>query len=678
MVGITNARSCVQTKNLSARGFRIGFSICLKWMPRRCLSLAAFFLVLLSSASGFGSIPAIDPRNVDASAFGKRVDLSSTWLFAPGDNVTFSSPTLDDSHWKVISAQQELSRYGFRNLEFCWYRQHIHLPPDARHVVLEMEHVLGRYQIFVNGRFIGGSENLTKHTYYWQASLTSFAIPDRILAASHGRLVLAIRFSVLAVKTMGGNATPLGNAAGVYLASREAGFRDASYAVAHLNAVPIAFFGLTLLVGFVSLSLDVALPSRREYLVLAINLFSFSAFEATVLWENIHASDESTRFFSAVLAGVGNATLIEFVRLVLRQRRTGILTLLAVVSFFSPIMSPLSANGLVPFAVAFAGYFIPLLIIDGLLPLMLIRAWRTNIDARLLLPAILMQSFSAYYSWVQWIGYLVHVRSQFPRQPTFHIGSYQMSMDVVFGLAFIFSILLFVVLRTVGIARERARIANEIQAAQTMQQFLLTRASQATPGFEIETVYHPASELGGDFFFILPTEDGSLTAIIGDVSGKGLLAAVRVSMILGVLRREESRNPTTILSSLNKALLIQGEPGFTTACCVQLRRDGFYTVANAGHIGPYVDGCEIETVAALPLGIVADQEYSSTSGFLPSGKKLVLLSDGVVEARSAKGELYGFDRLQRLTCMPAYEIADVAQRFGQQDDITVLTLAICA
>jgi len=120
---------------------------------------------------------------------------------------------------------------------------------------------------------------------------------------------------------------------------------------------------------------------------------------------------------------------------------------------------------------------------------------------------------------------------------------------------------------------------------------------------------------------------------------------------------------------------MQSEMGFTTACCVRLQRNGTYTVANAGHLCPYVDGAEIPTAPQLPLGLSSAVEYAQVSGHLPAGKKLVLLSDGVVEARSAKGELYGFERTAILTLMPAQAIADEAKRFGQEDDITVLSIA---
>jgi Stage II sporulation protein E (SpoIIE)/GAF domain len=225
-------------------------------------------------------------------------------------------------------------------------------------------------------------------------------------------------------------------------------------------------------------------------------------------------------------------------------------------------------------------------------------------------------------------------------------------------------------------ARERAAYAAELQAASTVQQLLLHSASQVTPGFEVESVYLPASEVGGDFFLVAPAPDGSITAVVGDVSGKGLTAAMRVAMILGALRRETSHEPGDILSGLNNVLIAQGELGFTTACCVRITLSGEYTIANAGHVSPYLSGRELSTPPALPLGLVPDQTYSSVHGKLARSERLVLLSDGVLEARSPDGELYGFDRLPGLTLFPAQQIADIAQRFGQEDDITVLTLRL--
>jgi GAF domain-containing protein len=228
----------------------------------------------------------------------------------------------------------------------------------------------------------------------------------------------------------------------------------------------------------------------------------------------------------------------------------------------------------------------------------------------------------------------------------------------------------------VDAARARAAFAAELHAASTVQQLLLQSASCATPGFQVNSVYLPASEVGGDFFLVSSAPDGSLTAIVGDVSGKGLTAAMRVAMILGALRRETSHDPGEILSGLNNVLIAQGQLGFTTACCVLIAPSGEYGLANAGHIAPYLAGREIATPPALPLGLVPDQTYELVQGRLAPGEQLVLLSDGVPEARSQTGELYGFERLPSLTKNSAQEIAEAAKQFGQEDDITVLTLAL--
>lgn len=223
-------------------------------------------------------------------------------------------------------------------------------------------------------------------------------------------------------------------------------------------------------------------------------------------------------------------------------------------------------------------------------------------------------------------------------------------------------------------AQARTAFAAEMQAVSTVQQLLLQSASGETPGFQVDSVYLPASEVGGDFFLVSPACDGSLRAIVGDVSGKGLTAAMRVATILGALRRESSSDPSTILAGLNEALIAQGELGFTTACCVRLQRSGEFSVANAGHIAPYLNGVEVLTPDSLPLGLVPDQVYPVVTGMLAPGDRMLLVSDGVPEARDDQGILYGFDRLAELAHMPVQEIAEAARRHGQEDDITAVTI----
>lgn len=95
-------------------------------------------------------------------------------------------------------------------------------------------------------------------------------------------------------------------------------------------------------------------------------------------------------------------------------------------------------------------------------------------------------------------------------------------------------------------------------------------------------------------------------------------------------------------------------------------------IANAGHLPPLIGGTFVEGAPGIPLGLTRDAEYEETE--VPAGDRVILLSDGVIEAANARGELYGFDRATRFGSMSASEIAGAAQSWGQNDDITVVTV----
>jgi len=169
-------------------------------------------------------------------------------------------------------------------------------------------------------------------------------------------------------------------------------------------------------------------------------------------------------------------------------------------------------------------------------------------------------------------------------------------------------------------------------------------------------------------------EDGSLLVVVGDVSGKGLDAALLVAAVLGGLAIEKEKRPATLLDDLNNAVTGRTGGGFITACCARFYPNGRVVIANAGHIAPYLNGSEVLVENSLPLGIAAQSSYSETE--IQAARTVTFLSDGVVEARNTKGELLGFERMAALTARPAAEIADAAQRWGQEDDITVLTVKL--
>jgi hypothetical protein len=616
-----------------------------------------------------------NPRNVDATSFGDLIGLGPDWLFAPGDNPAWASPTYDDSGWKTVSTEKPLTDYGYRDLHYAWYRIHLHLRPGTRNVTVGTLSVAGNYEVYANGVRLGGSGKMKERLLSEQESLVPYAVPDN-LVGERGDLVLAIRCAVNWGSSMGhGASTPL-NSDSVYLLGHESAPLITSYVAAHQGGPELLLCILALVAGLISFALYFALRSQQEYLAIGIYLLADSVMMALQLWLNVGSFSFPVHFLDFVLVSVLTIALIEFVRLVLHLPRTRWLLALEVVCSLVFLLTPLHTLGIVSNTLN-SVFFVPVLAMKIVLPVLLIRGrLKGNREAGLLLGAILIGSLADYWYFLRNLVFYAHLNALLPYLPfTVSLGSYRVNFYRVGDFFFDIAILIFLVQRTVRIARERNRVAAELEAARSTQELLLARSAQPTPGFHVETIYHPASEVGGDFFLVASMPNGGLLAIVGDVSGKGLLAAMRVAMILGVLRREDCWEPAQVLHNLNEALLTQGESGFTTACCVQIEPGGRYTVANAGHISPYIDGHEVATPPSLPLGITPDQQYASVTGSLAADHRIVLLSDGVVEARSSTGELLGFERLAQLTLKSAREIADTAKDFGQQDDITVLTLA---
>src|ERR1035441_3290594 len=242
------------------------------------------------------------------------------------------------------------------------------------------------------------------------------------------------------------------------------------------------------------------------------------------------------------------------------------------------------------------------------------------------------------------------------------------------------SILAILVLRFARTRRDEERHASELEAARAVQQVLVPEEIPAIPGFLIQSVYKPAGQVGGDFFQILPTPTHGALIVIGDVSGKGMPAAMTVSLLVGTVRTlaHYTQSPGEILAAMNQRMLARSSGGFTTCLVLRCDADGKLTVANAGHIAPYVAGKELPLENGLPLGLAAETTYTESRFQLGPGDHLTLLSDGVVEARDKAGSLFGFERSAALSTQSADAIASAAEAFGQDDDITVLTLSFAA
>jgi serine phosphatase RsbU (regulator of sigma subunit)/anti-sigma regulatory factor (Ser/Thr protein kinase) len=241
-------------------------------------------------------------------------------------------------------------------------------------------------------------------------------------------------------------------------------------------------------------------------------------------------------------------------------------------------------------------------------------------------------------------------------------------------------------------AKERERIQQELQVAALIQQTLLPKELPAISGWQVDAFYRPARAVGGDFYDFIDLEDGRLGVVIGDVTDKGVPAALVMATCRSMLRAAAQRHssPSAVLADVNDALVPEIPPAMFVTCLYAIIDTGAGDVvfANAGHNLPYVqnNGGVIELRATgMPLGLMPGMSYEETKYGMSSGETMVLTSDGITEAHSPEGEMYGFARLMgRVARKPADDdmlnavVTDLEGFTGpdaeQEDDITLVVV----
>ncbi len=242
-------------------------------------------------------------------------------------------------------------------------------------------------------------------------------------------------------------------------------------------------------------------------------------------------------------------------------------------------------------------------------------------------------------------------------------------------------------------ARERQRIEQELAVAQLIQQHFLPVEIPQPAGWSIEAFYRPARTVGGDFYDVVERPDGTIAFTVGDVTDKGVPAAMVMAATRSLLRAagEELSDPGAVLARVNE--LLHGDiPSRMFVTClygVLDPRTGALRFANAGHNLPFVrtDGGATELRATgMPLGLMPGMTYDETEARLEPGQVLLLHSDGIAEAHAPDREMFGIPRLGEVVAQPregrggviARVLAELEQFTGpgweQEDDITLLAL----
>ncbi|MFQ5611225.1 MAG: SpoIIE family protein phosphatase [Anaerolineae bacterium] len=201
---------------------------------------------------------------------------------------------------------------------------------------------------------------------------------------------------------------------------------------------------------------------------------------------------------------------------------------------------------------------------------------------------------------------------------------------------------------------EQTRWQQEIELARATQKAMLPKQAPEFFGWDLSGFSIPAQEVGGDFFSFHPLGFERLAVAVGDVTGKGMAAALLMSGSVIALAGAVATapRPSPLLSLVNRVILpYTGKNQNTALCYAVLQQDGHLLVANAGGIEPLLrraDGrLEWIEVGGLPLGTVAnDDPYAEVSRQLAPGDTVVFISDGLVEARNRAGDMFGFERLE--------------------------------
>ncbi|HVU71292.1 MAG TPA: SpoIIE family protein phosphatase [Ktedonobacteraceae bacterium] len=241
-------------------------------------------------------------------------------------------------------------------------------------------------------------------------------------------------------------------------------------------------------------------------------------------------------------------------------------------------------------------------------------------------------------------------------------------------------------------ARERERIEQELRIARIIQQTLLPKELPDLPGWQLSTFYQPARAVGGDFYDFIPFEDGRLGLVVGDVTDKGVPAALVMATTRSILRSsaQENQSPGVVLERANDLLFPDIPPRMFVTCFYAILdpRSGTLQYANAGHDLPYRwrDGEVAELRATgMPLGLMPGMQYEEKEAILEPGESILLYSDGLVEAHNPARDMFGFPRL--ITLLGTHESQEttidylrhelsafVGEDWEQEDDITLVTL----
>jgi len=601
-----------------------------------------------------------------------------SWRVHEGDDLTWARADFDDSTWTETSSPKEtpglLVQSGFR-----WYRTTVVLPErlEGRELAIDVGPLDEVYEVYVEGVSVGRFGRWEPRPESPFNRNLTFAIPPSLIKGSTVHIALR--------RWVGGTSTGLfpfyTSGAARFTHPLEIGLlstisaRTALYQYRGVVAnLPWNLCLLSMLAaGCIAFVLFSAQRNRVEYILLGIYCVG-SALDPYV-GGFLGASDSVMRRSwgpTLVFAGLLLINLSSYLflsQICLRFRRW--------ILAFAYLYAIIEVYAVYGFAFQDRSASLLLFTVGSNLPLIitLLAAFGLLLERKagsvaIAISLLLVQAAGA---WTNYFSRMLGM-SDLRFMP---VGPFFVDIRGISQTLFIFVTLIVLYLRYRDEQLHQAAFEQDMAAARNVQQYLIPEHLPATPGLAIQSEYRPAREVGGDFFQVLPkAADGSVLVVVGDVAGKGLHAGMLATLIVGAIRTAASftNDPRQILTLLNERMCGRG---LATCLALRIGLDGDAALANAGHLPPYLNGKELAMEGALPLGVVHGVDFPVALFKLAEGDSLMLMTDGVAEAQDAVGHLFGFDRISEMlgAGVAAAALATAAQNFGQEDDITVLTVA---
>jgi hypothetical protein len=643
---------------------------CRRWCAFHAAALLVFGLFAVS----------LSAQSFDATNLHGPQDLGAKWLVHGGDDPAYAQPGFDDSGWTPYDPSTSLKGViGNSRPAVVWYRLHVKVVPNETALALSEWQISSAFEIYVNGKRIMQTGQVAPFVPSTFSGRLLERIPDSDIAT--GSVVIALRVHISTTEWDD-------QYSGYYINNLTLGQETALREHIWLTVIGDNLlvwidwlFGLGL--GIVALALFAGQRRHWEYLWIFLQFFCSAARAPLASYELFHNVPVAWNLIQEPLDIAGLFFSILMYVSILRIRFGWFLRILSAAAALGVIFSVAGTlNGSLGRLTSVLVLFPLLILVAGVLPVMLlVHLRRGNREAGILLIPAILSSLTIYLQLgLFFLGRISAFADAIGRVGlaifNWHAGPFALDLNQLSTFFYMVSLAVIMVLRSTRISRQQALLEGEMAAAREVQQVILPEEAETIPGFEVESVYQPAQEVGGDFFQILHADNGSLLVVVGDVAGKGLPAAMLVSVLVGAIRgvAEYTSDPAELLANLNDRLVGRVSGSFSTALVAHIAANGMVTIANAGHLSPYLDGREVELLGELPLGVRPNVKYETTSFYLAPASRLTFYSDGVVEAQSDTGELFGFERGREISTEPAATIVEAARKFGQQDDITVVAI----